>query len=222
MIWQPGEHVGKPSLRIDAIEPGSLDQRVNGGGAAAAFVGAGKGPVLAAECNSAQLALGSVVGHAQPAIVDEAREHLPALEAVVDRLRGLALAGELGASLAQEGVKLIDEGAATRITRGFALVRRQAVDVALDRKQRIDLFDGLDRDRCFLQSRDLEQLAPCMRPAADLGDRTRLARRLIEPVEAGIGIGLHRFGTGRKMSLGMRAGAVGRVEEHDSRRRVAG
>src|SRR5260363_80824 len=182
----PGEHVGKPSLRIDAIEPGSLDQRVNGGGAAAAFVGAGKGPVLAAECNSAQLALGSVVGHAQPAIVDEAREHLPALEAVVDRLRGLALAGELGASLAQEGVKLIDEGAATRITRGFALVRRQAVDVALDRKQRIDLFDGLDRDRCFLQSRDLEQLAPCMRPAADLGDRTRLARRLIEPVEAGI------------------------------------
>jgi hypothetical protein len=49
---------------------------------------------------TAQLALGRVVGHADPTVVEEAREHLPALEAVVDRLGGLTLAGELGAALA--------------------------------------------------------------------------------------------------------------------------
>ena len=222
MIGQPGEDFGEPCLRVDVVELGGLDQCVDGGGTAAALVGAGEGPVLAADGHGAQLAFGGVVGHAQPAIVDEAREHLPALEAVVDRLGGLALAGELGAALVQEGMKLIDQRAAARMARGFALVGRQTVDLALDRKQGVDLRDRLDRDRCLLQPCNLEELAPCMRPAADLGDRTRLARRLIEPVEAGIGIGLHRFGTGRKMSLRMRAGAVGRVEEHDSRRRVAG
>ncbi len=118
-------------------------------------------------------------------------------------------------------MKLIDQRAAARMARGSALVRRQTIDLALDRKQRIDLLDGLDRDRRFLQSRDLEQLASRMRPAADLGDRTRLARSLVEPVEAGIGIGLHRSGIGRKMRLWMGAGAVGRVEEHGGRRRVA-
>jgi hypothetical protein len=39
MIGQPGEQVRKPRLRIDVIELGSLDQRIDGGGAPAAFVG---------------------------------------------------------------------------------------------------------------------------------------------------------------------------------------
>ena len=49
MIGQPGEHIGKPGLRIDVVELGGGDQGVEGGGAAAAFVGAGEGPVLAAD-----------------------------------------------------------------------------------------------------------------------------------------------------------------------------
>jgi hypothetical protein len=79
MIGQPGEHVGKPGLRIDAVELGGLDQRVDGGGAAAAFVGAGEGPVLAADGDGTQLAFGGVVGHAQPAVIDEPRADRTAL-----------------------------------------------------------------------------------------------------------------------------------------------
>lgn len=69
MIGQPGEHVGEPGLRIDAAEFSGLDQRVDGGGAATALVGAYVGPILAADGNGALLALGSVVCHAQPAII---------------------------------------------------------------------------------------------------------------------------------------------------------
>src|SRR5689334_16657230 len=73
MIGQPGEYIGEPDLRIDVVELGGLNQRVDGGSAAAAIVGAGESPVLAADGNGAQLALGGIVGHAQPTVVNEAR-----------------------------------------------------------------------------------------------------------------------------------------------------
>ncbi len=67
-------------MRIDVVELGGLDERVEGGGAAAAFVGAGEGPVAASDGDTAQLALGGVVRYAQPAVVEEAGERGPALE----------------------------------------------------------------------------------------------------------------------------------------------
>ena len=47
MIRQAREHVGEPSLRVDVVELGGLDKRVDGGRSMAAFVGACEGPVLA-------------------------------------------------------------------------------------------------------------------------------------------------------------------------------
>jgi hypothetical protein len=99
MIRQSGEHVHEPSLRIDIVEFGGLDQRVDGGGAMAAFVRACEGPVLSSDRDAAHGPLGRVVGHAEAAIVEEAGERGPTLEAVVDRLGGLVLGGELGALL---------------------------------------------------------------------------------------------------------------------------
>ena len=51
MIRQTGKHVGEPGLRIDVVELGGLDERVDGGGAPAAFVGSGEGPVAASDRN---------------------------------------------------------------------------------------------------------------------------------------------------------------------------
>jgi hypothetical protein len=51
VIGNPGEHIGEPSLRIDIIELGSLDQRVHDRGAFAATLGAGEEPGFAAQCN---------------------------------------------------------------------------------------------------------------------------------------------------------------------------
>jgi hypothetical protein len=51
MIGQSGEGVGEPGARVDAVEVGRLDQGVEGGGALAALVGAGEGPVAPADGN---------------------------------------------------------------------------------------------------------------------------------------------------------------------------
>jgi hypothetical protein len=42
MIRQSHEDVGEPSLRIDVVELGGMDQRIDRGGAAAAVIGPGR------------------------------------------------------------------------------------------------------------------------------------------------------------------------------------
>ena len=91
MIWQPSEHVGEPGLRVDVVKLGGSDQRVDGSCTTAAFVGACEGSILASQGDGPQLALSGVVRHAQAAVVEEARECRPALEAVVDGFAGLTV-----------------------------------------------------------------------------------------------------------------------------------
>ena len=61
VIGQSCEHVGEPSLRVNIVELGSGDQRVDGSCPAAAFVGAGEGPVAPPDRNGAQLPFGGIV-----------------------------------------------------------------------------------------------------------------------------------------------------------------
>ena len=143
---------------------------------------------------------------------------IPALEAVVDRLAGLAVLGDPGALLAQPGLQRDDERSAALVAHARTLLRRQAVDLALDGEQGIDALDRLDRDRRLVDPRQIEELAPRMRPAGRLDDRPRLAVGLVEPVEPGIGVRLHQSGVAGQMLLGMLAAAIARVEEHRRRR----
>src|SRR6266508_371220 len=71
--------------------------------------------------DAAQRSFGGVARHAQAAVVEEAGERRPALEAVVDRLAGLALSGELGAPLAQPGLQLGDEWPAALVAQALRL-----------------------------------------------------------------------------------------------------
>ena len=68
------------------------------------FVGTGEGPVVAADCNATQRPFGGVAGQAEPAVIKEPGERRPALEAVVERPGGLALAGEFNPLLLQIGL----------------------------------------------------------------------------------------------------------------------
>ena len=130
----------------------------------------------AADGDGTQLALGGVVGHAEAAVVEEAGERGPALEAVVDGLGGLALGRRAwrAARAARSPVRRRAAGCA-RCARARRSLRRQAVDLALDGEQRIDALDRLDRDRRLVEPRQIEELAPRMRPARRLDDRPRLA-----------------------------------------------
>ena len=51
MVGNAGEHVGEIMLRVEAVELGAFDQRIDRRGAAAAGIGAGKQIILAANCN---------------------------------------------------------------------------------------------------------------------------------------------------------------------------
>src|SRR5260370_15343107 len=126
MILQTCEHVGEPGLRIDVVELCSLDQRVNGCSAPAAGVGAGEGPVVAADGDAAQRTLGGVVAEAQPAVVEEADQGIPAVEAVGDRLGDLAVGREPGVFLAQPGAQRLDTRPAALLADPAPLLRPPA------------------------------------------------------------------------------------------------
>lgn len=97
MVGQTAEHIGEPGLRIDAVELGGLDQRVEGGRAMAAGIRAGEGPVAAAYRDRPDRPFGGVVRQAGTFVVEEEDKGAPALEHVVDRLRHRSLSRELGA-----------------------------------------------------------------------------------------------------------------------------
>ena len=92
MIRHSGDDVGEPGVGIDVVEATGLDEGIHGGGAPTAAVGACERPVASSDCHGPQHALGGVVGHADPAIVEEAGEAVPAAEHVVDGLGEITLA----------------------------------------------------------------------------------------------------------------------------------
>jgi hypothetical protein len=92
VVGNATQDVGEPGLRIDIVEFGGADQRVDGRGALAAAIGAGEQPSFAPEGDPAQRPLGGIVGQADAAIVEEAGEGGPALEHVIYRLGGVGMA----------------------------------------------------------------------------------------------------------------------------------
>lgn len=70
VIANAGEHVGKVVPRIEAIELGAFDQRVDRGGTATAGIGAGKQIILAVDGDTAQGPFGGIVVERQPAVIE--------------------------------------------------------------------------------------------------------------------------------------------------------
>jgi hypothetical protein len=90
-----------------------------------------------------------------------------------------------------------------------ALLGREPVDLALDREQLVDPPHRLGRDRRLRDRGDLVQLPPGVRPTGGLEDRPRLALRLVQPVEPGVGVRLQDAGEPGQVTLGVLADAVG-------------
>jgi hypothetical protein len=93
-----GEQVGEVVLRIETVELGAFDQRVDRRGAAAAGIGAGKQVILAANGDAAQRALGGIVVERQSAVVEATHQRGPARPHVAEGLRELGFARELAHS----------------------------------------------------------------------------------------------------------------------------
>ena len=174
VIWQAGQHVGEPGLRIDIVELGGGDQRVDRSGAPAAFVGAGEGPVVSPERNGPQLAFGGVVRHAKAPVIEEAGEGVPAVEAVVDRfVVSLFLESRARCSRNQVSSSMISGRLRSWRTRRRSCGMRPLISRSMANSD-IDALDRLGCDRRLAEPRQIEELAPCMRPARGFDDRTSL------------------------------------------------
>src|SRR5579871_4822605 len=102
--------------------------------------------------------LGSVVRHAQAAVVKKADETAPAVETVGNGLGGLTVSGQLRPLRLQPPLQLGDERPAVLGAHALAFPWRLAVDVALNLEQRIDAFDSFHRDRRLAETRHVEEL----------------------------------------------------------------
>lgn len=142
------------------------------------------------------------------------------MEAVADGFGQVAFA----ADPAQAGLQIIlevrEQWRALRLPHGQPDLGALATDLALDGEDRADLLQRLTCDRRFGPDVLVEQIASGMGPTRDrfqaraAGDRIRL----VELVEAGIGVGAQEAGCRRQQGLGVLALAVGRVAIEGRRR----
>jgi hypothetical protein len=78
MLCDTLEHVAQIGFRIDVVELGSADQRVDPGSTFPAGICTGKQVVLAPKRDASQRSLGSVVVQFGPPIISIATQGLPA------------------------------------------------------------------------------------------------------------------------------------------------
>ncbi len=119
---EPGERVGEPGLRIDAIELARFDHAGDHGPMIAAVVRPGEQGILAIQRERTDGTLDRVAVEFDPAIVEEAGQPLPARERIADRLGERALAAELGELGVEEATKLVDARTALLLSCRAALL----------------------------------------------------------------------------------------------------
>ena len=98
-----------------------------------------------------------------------------------------------------------------------ALFYRSSADLAFGFKDRADPPHRLDRDRRLGESGERKKLAPALRPAACLDDRSWWTNLPIELVEPGIGVRLQDPRIAGQMTSRMNRRTVRRVVEHRGR-----
>lgn len=79
MIGDIGQHMAQPGLGVDTVELGRADQRVDGGGAFAAAVGASKQVVATADGHAAQSAFRRRVVDLDGTVLTVAQQRRPEL-----------------------------------------------------------------------------------------------------------------------------------------------
>jgi len=204
MLGDASKHIREPSLRIDVVEASGLDQGVKDGRALAAAIGSTEQPGLPTKGHAAQSAFCRVVREANPAVVEEAGEGIPAQKHVVDGLGEIVVARQPGELGSEPSMELSHQRCAQFAAHREPVGSVFAVDGTLDVEQGIDPLHGLERDwvdhagmltAALLAGRagdvgQLEELAPRMGKAASLDHGRRHTTGSIELAVAAIGIGL--------------------------------
>ncbi len=92
VLGDPLEHATEIELRIQSVELGCSQQRVDGGGAVTAGIGSTEQEVLPAQGYGAQCPFCRRVIHLDASIVEVARERTPARQRIANRRSRIRLA----------------------------------------------------------------------------------------------------------------------------------
>jgi hypothetical protein len=126
------EDVGQIRERIDVVQLAGLYQGRDGGPMLGASVGTREQRVLPVERDRADGALDGVVVELDAAIVDEARQALPARQGIADGRSKLAFLADQAEFCAQPWLDRVGQGTAFQGSDRSALLGTSAPDIFLD------------------------------------------------------------------------------------------
>src|SRR3954463_2924361 len=86
VVDEPGQHIGQVSMRIDAVQFAGLDQRGEHGPVFCSFIRTGEECVFSVESNRAHAALDGIGVDLDAAVVEEAQQPVPLIEAIANAL----------------------------------------------------------------------------------------------------------------------------------------
>src|SRR6267378_6992297 len=156
---------------------------------------------------------GGVIRKTDAAVFEEAGERCPSVEKVVDRLCGIILCGEQRSLLVHPDFKLGNERPRLFTAHGKPLLRRFAINAALDLEEHVDTTYSFAGDRRLSLFHQVDKFPPAVAPAGRFKDRSRLPLSLVKLVVSIKGIGLHEAHIAGKMALRMLPGTTARVME---------
>ena len=165
MVVVAVEHVGEIGLRIEAVQLGGLDDGHGAGERFAAGVGTREEPVLPADADRAQGALGRIVVDGNATIGEEEAEGGPAGQPIAERAGQIPLAGDARQLAFGPGEEGLDLWRAVLLARGKADPGGLPVYLALDVVERADTVQRLARDGGFRLVPFVVEVTPQMRPA---------------------------------------------------------
>ena len=162
MLGDPGQHQAEIEFRVEAVELGGTEQRVDRGSSLAAGVGAAEKVILPSKRNGAQRAFSRRIVDLQEAIVDIARKRAPAREGVADGARSFALGGQGAEHLFQPASEIVEQGLGPCLSNTATQIGGLAANFFFDAIQSADAVESFGCDGRSMNCVDVVKLAPCV------------------------------------------------------------
>ena len=199
-----------------------LDQRGQHRPVFRALVAAGEERIFSVQSNRAHAALDGVGVDLDAAVIEEAHQPVPVVEAVADEPgRSVEPPGSLCQGFLEPGLQRLDQRLGLLLPRRPAFVGALAADLGFDLVEFGNPLQGLGGDRRRRRFGEVEELPAPMCPTEGERRRSAGALRIGKGAIAGIAVGLQHAGIALQQRRGVIAAAPRRVAVHHRRRRAA-
>jgi hypothetical protein len=144
-LGEARQSVSEPSLWVDAVQFGGLDERGDDRPVVSAIIGSCEERVLAVERQWPDAALDGVGVQLDTSVAEEAAEAVPVAQCIADSLGEPTFAADLAEPHIEHAPKVVDDDAAAFLPDGTAFIGRLTTDVGLNG---IELRDAREHVGC--------------------------------------------------------------------------